>query len=350
MGRRIRRSLIVLAAVVVGLILASLLAVHTPWARNRALTFARDFVERYNLVLEAGSLGYNALTRRITLTDVRLAAKGHEQRPFLVASRIEVELPWAVYRRRFAIDHLEITKGVVDIYRDENNVTNLPPGSDRPTPEQPRRFDIRNLALRGLDVHYTDAARNWGVKIPGIESELINTPLGARGDFGVRGELSFRLRERTMTMAPFATVMTFDGSNVVIEEAHLSSSEIDAFIAGPIARVLDSPSLDLTLKGSVNLDKAMRWIPPPPVPVSGMATIEGTIKGPARNFATDLKVVSNTLAVGRERHLDLSGPVRVTFDAFSGHDLVITPQSGGQVRAKFNVPWGRAAVSTAGAE
>jgi outer membrane protein insertion porin family len=349
-GRRIRRSLIVLAAVVVGLILASLLAVHTPWARNRALTFARDFVERYNLVLEAGSLGYNALTRRITLTDVRLAAKGHEQRPFLVASRIEVELPWAVYRRRFAIDHLEITKGVVDIYRDENNVTNLPPGSDRPTPEQPRRFDIRNLALRGLDVHYTDAARNWGVKIPGIESELINTPLGARGDFGVRGELSFRLRERTMTMAPFATVMTFDGSNVVIEEAHLSSSEIDAFIAGPIARVLDSPSLDLTLKGSVNLDKAMRWIPPPPVPVSGMATIEGTIKGPARNFATDLKVVSNTLAVGRERHLDLSGPVRVTFDAFSGHDLVITPQSGGQVRAKFNVPWGRAAVSTAGAE
>ena len=226
------------------------LAVHTPWARNRALTFARDFVERYNLVLEAGSLGYNALTRRITLTDVRLAAKGHEQRPFLVASRIEVQLPWTVYRRRFAIDHLEITKGVVDIYRDENNVTNLPPGSNRPTPEQPRRLDIRGLTLRGLDVHYTDAARNWGLKVPGIESDLTNTALGAKGDFAVRGEMSFRLRERTMTMAPFETVMTFDGSNVLIEEARLSSSEIDAFIAGPIARVLDSPSLDLTLKGS----------------------------------------------------------------------------------------------------
>ena len=350
MGRRIRRALIVLAAVVVGLILASLLAVHTPWARNRALTFARDFVERYNLVLEAGSLGYNAVSRRVTLTDVRLAAKGHEQRPFLVASRIEVQLPWTVYRRRFAIDHLEITKGIVDIYRDEHNVTNLPPGSNRPTPEQPRRLDIRGLTLRGLDVHYTDAARNWDLKVPGIESDLTNTALGAKGDFAVRGEMSFRLRERTMTMAPFETVMTFDGSNMLIEEARLSSSEIEAFIAGPIARVLDSPSLDLTLKGSVNLDKAMRWVPPPPVPVSGMATIEGTIKGPARNFATDLKVVSNTLAVGRERHLALSGPVRVTFEAFSGQDLVITPRSGGAVRAKFNVPWGRAAVSTAGAE
>ena len=350
MGRRIRRALIVLAAVVVGLILASVLALHTPWARDRALTFARDFVERYNLVLEADSLGYNAVTRRVTLTDVRLAAKGHEHRPFLAAGRIELQLPWTVYRRRFAIDHLEITKGVVDIYRDENNVTNLPPGSNRPTPEQPRRLDIRGLTLRGLDVHYTDAARNWGLNVPGIESELLNTPVGAKGDFGVSGEMSFRLRERTMTMAPFETVMTFDGSNVLIDEARLSSSEIEAFIAGPINRVLDSPSLDLTIKGSVNLDKAMRWVPPPPVPVSGMATIEGTIKGPVRNFATDLKVVSNTLAVGRERHLALSGPVRVTFEAFAGQDLVITPRSGGAVRAKFHVPWGRAAVSTAGAE
>ncbi|HEX4912595.1 MAG TPA: hypothetical protein VFV51_01500, partial [Vicinamibacterales bacterium] len=115
MVRRIRRTLIILAAVVVGLTLASILAVHTPWARGRALAFASDFVTRYNLVLEARSLGYNALTRRITLTDVRLAAKGHEQRPFLIAGRIEVRLPWTIFRRRFAISHLEISNGIVDI-------------------------------------------------------------------------------------------------------------------------------------------------------------------------------------------------------------------------------------------
>ena len=56
------------------------------------------------------------------------------------------------------------------------------------------------------------------------------------------------------------------------------------------------------------------------------------------------------MSVGRERHLDLAGPIRVTFESFSGHDLLITPESGGQIRAKFKVPWGRAAVSTAGAE
>jgi hypothetical protein len=35
-----------------------------------------------------------------------------------------------------------------------------------------------------------------------------------------------------MTMEPFETVMTFDGSNVVLEQARLSSPEIEAFLSG----------------------------------------------------------------------------------------------------------------------
>src|SRR5688572_6266564 len=288
--RRIRLALIILAAIAAGLIVAVFVAIHTPMARGRALAWASNFLTRYNLELEAGNLGYNAVTRRITLTDVRLAAEGHKDRPFLIASRIEVKLPWSVFRRRFAIDHLVIDNGIVDIVRDANNVVNLPPSSGGPTPERARRFDIRSLTLNGLDVQYEDQMRNWGVKIPRIESELLNSALGATGNFGVRGNLVFRLRERVMTMAPFETVMTFDGSNVSLEQARLSSPEIEAFLSGDITRVLDSPSLDLALKGSVNLDNAIKWVPPPPVPVSGMATIEGTITGPARNMVTELTV------------------------------------------------------------
>ena len=346
---RARRLLIIPAMVVMGVIMAVLLAVHTPWARGRALAFASDFVTRYHLELEAGSLAYNAITRRITLTDVRLAAEGHRDRPFLIASRIEVTLPWSVYRRRFAIDHLAIDQGIVDIIRDANNVVNLPPSSNAPTPEIARRLDLRSLTLNGLDVQYEDQARNWGVKVPRIEAKLLNSPIGATGEFAVRGGLIVRLRERTMTMQPFATDMTFDGSNVMLEQALLSSPEIEAFLSGPISRVLDSPTIDLALKGSVNLDTAIQWVPPPPVPVGGMATIEGTIKGPARDIAVDLAVRSNTLDVGRERDLGLAGPIRVTFSAFSGQDLVITPQSGGSITARFAVPWGKEAVSSASA-
>src|SRR5687767_9310290 len=125
-GGRIRKWLLRLTAVVVGLIAAVLLAVHTPMARGRALSWASNFLTRYHLDLAAGNLSYNALTRRITVTDVRLAAQGHRDRPFLIASRIEVTLPLSVFRRRFAIDHLVIDQGIVHIVRDKNNVVNLP--------------------------------------------------------------------------------------------------------------------------------------------------------------------------------------------------------------------------------
>src|SRR5262245_45237751 len=153
---RIRRGLIILTAVAVGLILAAILAVHTPMARSRALAWASNFLTRYHLELAAGNLSYNALTRRITLTDVRLAAEGHHDRPFLIAERIEVKLPVSVYRRRFAIDHLVIDHGIVDIIRDTHDVVNLPPGSNAPTPERARELDIRSLTLNGLDVQYED--------------------------------------------------------------------------------------------------------------------------------------------------------------------------------------------------
>src|SRR6478736_4502720 len=347
---RVRRGLMFLAAAAMGVILAVLLGIHTPWARSHALAWASEFVTRYHLELEAGQLGYNALTRRITLSDVRLAAQGHHDRPFLVASRIEVQLPWSVFRRRFAIDHLIIDGGIVDIVRDENNVVNLPPGSTAPTPERARQLDIRSLTLNGLDVQYEDRFRNWGVKVPRIESELLNTALGAHGTFAVRGQLAFHLRDRVMTMSPFETVMTFDGSNVRLDQAKLSSTEIETFLSGRINRVLDSPVLDLALTGTVNLDQAIKWVPPPPVPIAGSATIEGGIKGPASSMMVDLAVHSNTLDVGREHDLSLAGPLRVTFDAFSGHDLMITPQSGGSISAKFNVPWGKDIISTAAAE
>src|SRR6187397_733239 len=176
---RVRRGLVILAAIAASLLLIVAVAIHTPMARGRALAWASSFLTRYHLELEAGDLAYNAITRRITLTDVRLAAEGHKSRPFLVASRIEVRLPWSVFRRRFAIDHLVIDKGIVDILRDKNNVVNLPPSSNAPTPEKARELDIRSLTLNGLDVQYEDQFRNWGVKIPRIESELLNTALGA---------------------------------------------------------------------------------------------------------------------------------------------------------------------------
>ena len=80
---RLLRVVILLTAIAIGVILAGLLAAHTPWARGRALAWATDFVARFHLDLAAGDLSYNVVTRRVTLSRVRLAAEGHHDRPAL---------------------------------------------------------------------------------------------------------------------------------------------------------------------------------------------------------------------------------------------------------------------------
>ena len=106
-----------------------------------------------------------------------------------------------------------------------------------------------------------------------------------------------RIKQRTMTLAPIETVMTFDGSNVSLKDARLVSSEINAFISGPINRVLDSPYFDLAIKGVIDLEHATRWIPPPPVPVGGTVAIDGKLTGPMRGFVL-------TLATSEQRSVD----------------------------------------------
>lgn len=342
-----RRGLVVPAAVAVGAAVAVMLAVHTPWARGLALRRASDFVTRYDLALDADGLRYNLFARRVTLTGVRLAARGHEERPFLTAERIEANLPWMVYRGRFEIDQLDITRGVVDIHRDVHDVANLPPSSGGPPLEIPRRLTVHGLALHGLDLKYEDMLRDWSLHLPSIGADLRKATLGAEGAFVIGGNTTVRIGARTLTLAPIDTVMTFDGSNVSLQGVRLVAPELHATLSGPIRRVLDTAALDLSLNGVVHLAEAARWVPPPPVPVNGTLTIDGSVSGPLGGSVVRLAVTSHDLSIGREVNISLVGPVIVTSDATFGEGLVLTPQSGGEIRAAFNVPWGSAPPSSA---
>lgn len=349
MGGRLGRWLAIGLIAIVALVSIVLLAAHTPWARARAFAWATDFATRYQLSLKAESLGYNALTRRVTLTDVRLAAIGHEDAPFLFAKRIEVKLPWTVYRGRFAMDHLDIESGVVDIRRDASGTTNLPPGSKGPAPENARRLDLRGLTFKPLDLRYVDLQHDFDLTMPGIETALSKSALGAEGAFAIRGQTLLRLKTRTLTLAPIEAEMTFDGSNVALNEAHLASAELNAVLNGTIHRVLDATFFELGLTGIVNLEPATKWAPPP-VPAAGVVNIAGTITGPFTLPVTKLHVTGSGISIGHEQNLSVDGPVVVTMDAFSGEGLSVKPATGGEIRTAFNVPWGKLPPSTARAE
>ena len=342
MSVRLRRGLALGAAGVLAVVVVGVLALHSPWTRSRALSWAQaTLASRYDLVLTARDLSYNAVTRRASASDVSLAARGHEDAPFFSASHVAVRLPWSVYGGRFAIDHLEVDGGAVTIERDANGVSNLPAGAEAPALQQPRRLDLRGLQLRGFSVRHADRQHDVDLSVPGIEVSLARAASGASGSLAIRGATTLRVAERTLRLAPTDTDLEFDGSSVSLADLHIAADEADLTLSGRIDRVLDEATFNLSLAGAVNVARAAEWAPLP-VPVGGAARIAGGITGPVDDFTATLQVTSNTLVVGREQGLTGGGALRVTLDAATSDAFTIAPATGGEIRASFLLPFGDA--------
>ena len=82
-GVAILRGLAISAIAIVLFIAAALLFLHTNPVQSRVLGWSIGELERrFDLDLSADDLHYNLVLRRVTLTNVRLAAVGHRDNPF----------------------------------------------------------------------------------------------------------------------------------------------------------------------------------------------------------------------------------------------------------------------------
>jgi hypothetical protein len=346
MGAKLWRGLAILAVLLAALMVSAFLVAHTSWARGRTLNWAIAFLDtRYRLVLSARTLDYNALTRRVAIDDVRLAARGHEDAPFFTAKRVEVRLPRSVYSGIFAIDSLVIDGGATDIIRDESGVSNLPPSSGGPASPVARRIDIRAIAFDGFNLRYIDRLRDLELSVPRMVANLNYGLAGAAGPFSIHGQTTFRRHLQTITLEPAEAQLTFDGSNISFENLPFTSADLGATVKGEVRRVLDSPSLDLSFDGVAHLGDAVRWVTSP-VPLSGSANVRGTLTGPPSEIEMTLNVSGDGISIGREAGVRIDGPIRITTAAASSDGLTITPATGGSIRASFEVPFTAAGART----
>jgi outer membrane protein assembly complex protein YaeT len=339
---RVRRLLAISAIAVVALVLAALFALHTTTVQSRILAWSVSELEkRFDLNLTADVLDYNLFTRRVLLTNVRLAAKGHEDNPFFGSSRVSVRLPWVAYRGRLRFDEVIVDGGKVLITRDQEGISNLPPGRGRRDPNAPpRRVDVRGLVVRDLDFQYRDYRRDVEIHAPGVRTDLVYVMgEGAAGPFAIDRDLIVRVGKRRVVVAPVKGAMAFDGSNVTLDDVALKTREGTIIASGPIRRALDQPTLDLTLKGTVDIAEGVRWAPPP-IPVSGTALLDGKMVGAPSQFVLDTKVTSRDMVVGRERGVRLTADARLTPNGIAVSRSVIEPPTGGRVQASLDMPFG----------
>lgn len=323
--------------------IVALLAIHTPPVQSRVLAWSvAELERRFALNLAADALRFNLLTRRVTLTNVRLAAAGHHDDPFFAADRVGVGFPWTAFRGQLRFDEIAIDGGTVTILRAADGTSNLPPGRGATDPAAPpRRLDVRNLAIRDLEFLYRDSQRDLEIRAGGVRTDLSWQPgRGAAGPLEISSGVSIRVRQRTTRVESISGDMGFDGSNVSLSQIALATPEGRFSVGGSIDRALDRPTLNLTLSGTADLASAARWTTPP-IHLAGDAAVKATMTGLPSAFVLDVTVGAGRAEVGRERGVGIDAQARLTPNGIAVSRSVISPASGGEIQATLDVPFGR---------
>src|SRR5262245_16015107 len=245
------------------IVVLAIIALHTSPVQSRILRWSiEELQRRFSLLLSADHLHFNLASRRVVLTNVRLAAVEHADDPFFTADAVTVKLPWAAYRGRLRFEVIEVDGGHVTINRDAHGTSNLPHGGT-PKPDAPvRRLDVRGLVVRSLDFRYHDIQHDVDIETPGIKTDLrYEMERGATGPIAIERPVIVRAGKRHVEIKPVTGRMSFDRSNVGLDAVNLDTSEGVFTLDGHVTRVLDHPTLDLAFKGTADIAHSSQWAP-----------------------------------------------------------------------------------------
>lgn len=333
-----------ISAVVVGLLAAvAVLVVHLPMVRARVLTFAsRQLASLYDLDLNAARLDYNLFSRRVTLTDVRLAARGHEPDPFLTAARVEIVLPWSIVRGVLAFTRIDLAGASLSMLTFEDGSSNLPAaGGTRDPNLPPLRLDVRGLTIDGLDFAYVDRVRGLHIAAGDLHADLANRRIGdlpdVSGPIEIRKGVRLAFGDRAIVADPISGSLAFDGSNVFLKDVGLKTVEGALLVNGRVERVLDRPGLDLQFAGTADVARAADW-GTVPVKLGGSTTLTGTIAGAAAEPTVEIETTSNALTVGRISGIAHTSQMTLTTNAVV-IDKATVSAGGGSLDAAATIPF-----------
>ena len=139
------------------LLLVVLLALHTAPARNAVLRRAVLLLaDRFDVALNAQSLQYNLITRRVSLSRITLAATHAPRDPFLTADLIEITVPTEMLFGIVAIDHIRLENARLVIHRRADGSSNLPAAESSDDDGPPSALPIQRIEVPRLAIDVAD--------------------------------------------------------------------------------------------------------------------------------------------------------------------------------------------------
>jgi hypothetical protein len=245
---RVRRVALRLLAVLVAVIAALIVTFFSIDLGPHVISYAEEYGSKYlNRPMHIGKLRAFPLVGDFVIEDLEIEGLTPEDRPFLVAKKIVVDLPWwTAFNRLLIIDDVTMTdwEMVVETFPASTNYPkgrhNLPrfvPPNDPNKPKRPPRLSSRLqsvLATRGK-LTYEDHGTPWGIVAPDISVRMGWG--GVTNDY--RGRASFSKGiVRIMSYLPFRadmqTSFSMQGGKVHFDRMNLLSDGARSVITGDL--------------------------------------------------------------------------------------------------------------------
>jgi outer membrane protein assembly factor BamA len=356
MARKLVRRVVLGSAVLSGVLLIALAAIHLPVVRGLVLQRAQDYALReLGIVVGASSLHYALLARSIELRRVTLASAVGEP-PFLQAEAVRFVLDRRIFRGHVAIDRLELVGPRLTLVRHANGTTNLPRALSASGDSTP--LDLGVVAVSGLTMTLADESTGRAASLGPVDLSIDASPAASRpGAFGP-SPFSVRLADREQVgIEPRASGQTgrdltlsgtlagrlgFDGVRVTVPELRVDTPEGRLALQGFVDVAGKDPQLNLQARLDADLARAARLIPDPTTVDS--ASIRGTVEvvatagGAVASPTLHLAATGRGLAYGPLQGVWLGTELGLDGNRIRVHQLEVSSASGA-LHASGELAW-----------
>ncbi len=230
-----------LSLVVAGVVAATFISVFSidigriPGVRAVAEREASRYLER---PMHIGRIRAYAWPGKFTLEDVRIEGRTPDAKPFFVAKRIQIDVPWHSLFRKELIVEVELRNWEMVVETFAGGAHNLPKlAPKRQEQPRPRRFRTTVPFVHALDGRFTyiDHVTPWTVEAPNLNFSLVraynlNSYVGIAGFSGG----SVKIQNFLPMQASMKTTFAMDGPRVQLKHIDLITDGAESHINGHV--------------------------------------------------------------------------------------------------------------------
>ena len=300
-----------------GLVIVVLLGgLHLPFARRLVLARASAGLEaQTGIAASAARVSYNLLTLEVDLHEIVLAAGSRP--PFARIDRARLNLGWSSLWSGVRIDEIEVIRPRVTLVpgaegtlpapgTEEAEVAAGAAGAAAP------RLTLGRVRVDALDLSWHDPEDDLAVEISGLDLTLEPTGAGrSAGALRLRGTASVRSGSSTTRVERLEADLAFDGTDLDIERSVLAVGFASVELEGQVRSLLAVPELDLTVRGSAELEQSIRAAGAA-FDAAGVVRIDGRLRGAAAAPDVTLAWTAESLRLGPVNDVGLRADLSVS--------------------------------------